>query len=319
LASEALTICQELQHGWATVANLALGALYLDLGDFQNAQRTLHVALTLSQQLNLGFGLHNATALLALAQLRQGALTQAAALLITIFGEPLLPNQPEAWVALMLKDRLYWWVRVELALAAGDAQLASTIAAGLVIAAQRGDDAAPIAARLWLLRGQAEFAQQQLEQASTTLQRAQQAASAQAARPVQWRSLAILGQLHQQQGDHATAETLFAAARDLISALATTLPAPQQQADFLTYAFSQLPPLPAFTPLRAAKAAFDGLTEREREIAGLIAQGKSDRAIAEALILSKRTVSTHVSNILNKLGYSARSQVATWATGKKLI
>ena len=73
------------------------------------------------------------------------------------------------------------------------------------------------------------------------------------------------------------------------------------------------------TPLRTAKAAYDGLTEREREVAALIAQGHTDRQIAEALVLSKRTVSTHVTNILNKLSFSSRTQVAAWAAEKGLL
>ncbi|WP_017556073.1 LuxR C-terminal-related transcriptional regulator [Nocardiopsis baichengensis] len=48
------------------------------------------------------------------------------------------------------------------------------------------------------------------------------------------------------------------------------------------------------------------LTVREREVAGLIAEGLSNRAIAERLIISKRTVDTHVENILAKLGVSSR-------------
>jgi DNA-binding NarL/FixJ family response regulator len=63
---------------------------------------------------------------------------------------------------------------------------------------------------------------------------------------------------------------------------------------------------------RAVKSEFGGLTVREREVAMLIAQGKSNREIATALVLSERTVTTHISNIFAKLGYSSRTQIATW-------
>lgn len=53
-----------------------------------------------------------------------------------------------------------------------------------------------------------------------------------------------------------------------------------------------------------------GLTRREREIAGLIAQGLSNREIAARLVISSRTAETHVGNILNKLGLTSRAQVA---------
>jgi predicted ATPase/DNA-binding CsgD family transcriptional regulator len=54
------------------------------------------------------------------------------------------------------------------------------------------------------------------------------------------------------------------------------------------------------------------LTRREREIARLLAQGKSDREIAAALFLSIGTVSGHVHHILQKLELSSRHQVARW-------
>ncbi|MEU5637813.1 response regulator [Streptomyces rishiriensis] len=55
------------------------------------------------------------------------------------------------------------------------------------------------------------------------------------------------------------------------------------------------------------------LTEREREVLGLIADGRSNREIARALILSEKTVKTHVSNILMKLDLADRTQAALWA------
>jgi DNA-binding CsgD family transcriptional regulator len=54
------------------------------------------------------------------------------------------------------------------------------------------------------------------------------------------------------------------------------------------------------------------LTPREREIAALIARGLSNRAIAEELVISQATVARHVANMLTKLGFSSRAQVAAW-------
>src|SRR5262249_11787219 len=52
------------------------------------------------------------------------------------------------------------------------------------------------------------------------------------------------------------------------------------------------------------------LSGREREVADLIAQGRTNRAIGAALYVSERTVENHVSHIFRKLGVSSRAEVA---------
>lgn len=59
------------------------------------------------------------------------------------------------------------------------------------------------------------------------------------------------------------------------------------------------------------------LSRREREVAELVAQGETNRAIAAALFVSERTAQTHVQNILNKLGFSNRSQIASWVASRR--
>jgi DNA-binding NarL/FixJ family response regulator len=54
------------------------------------------------------------------------------------------------------------------------------------------------------------------------------------------------------------------------------------------------------------------LTPRERELAALIARGLSNRAIAGELVISQATVARHVANMLTKLGFSSRAQIAAW-------
>ena len=56
------------------------------------------------------------------------------------------------------------------------------------------------------------------------------------------------------------------------------------------------------------------LTRREREIAELVAEGLTNREIARKLFISERTAEGHVEQIRNKLGFTSRSQVASWAT-----
>ena len=72
------------------------------------------------------------------------------------------------------------------------------------------------------------------------------------------------------------------------------------------------------TARRAARA--DGLlTARELEVLRLVAEGLSDREIADRLVLSPHTVHRHVSNILVKLGVSSRTAAAAYAARQDLL
>lgn len=64
---------------------------------------------------------------------------------------------------------------------------------------------------------------------------------------------------------------------------------------------------------RKARKKLDELTAREREVAALIAQAKSNGEIAAALVVSKRTVESHIANIRSKLGFTKRAQIVRWA------
>jgi DNA-binding NarL/FixJ family response regulator len=57
---------------------------------------------------------------------------------------------------------------------------------------------------------------------------------------------------------------------------------------------------------------------RECEVAIQIALGKTNREIADELIVSERTIETHVSHILSKLGFASRMQVAAWVKEQRL-
>jgi adenylate cyclase len=59
------------------------------------------------------------------------------------------------------------------------------------------------------------------------------------------------------------------------------------------------------------------LTEREQEVAALIAQGLTNRRIAEELVVTERTAASHVEHILNKLGFSSRTQIGVWAAERR--
>jgi DNA-binding NarL/FixJ family response regulator len=71
--------------------------------------------------------------------------------------------------------------------------------------------------------------------------------------------------------------------------------------------------------LPAADADLDALTPREREVLRLIARGYTYREAAQQLVLSTRTIETHVSSVLRKLQLSNRRELARWAAGRRLV
>jgi DNA-binding NarL/FixJ family response regulator len=127
-----------------------------------------------------------------------------------------------------------------------------------------------------------------------------------------------LGRLHRTCKREAEAERAFAAARAVIAQVAATIEDERLHTGFLDAALGSLPKERTLSPLRAAKQSFGGLTAREREVAALIGQGRSNRAIAETLVLSEHTVATHVGNILAKLDFGSRAQIAVWARDRGL-
>ncbi|MFE3959294.1 response regulator transcription factor [Nocardia sp. NPDC059091] len=54
------------------------------------------------------------------------------------------------------------------------------------------------------------------------------------------------------------------------------------------------------------------LTKREQQVADLVAEGLTNRAIASRLLISQRTAQGHVEHILAKLGFNSRAQIASW-------
>lgn len=83
----------------------------------------------------------------------------------------------------------------------------------------------------------------------------------------------------------------------------------------------QLSPKAAARLMREVRApdSPEALTERETDVLRLLAQGKSNKEIAHQLSLSEKTVKTHVSNILAKLGVPSRTQAALYAVRIGLV
>jgi NarL family two-component system response regulator LiaR len=74
-----------------------------------------------------------------------------------------------------------------------------------------------------------------------------------------------------------------------------------------------------FSAPKSNEAPVEQLTAREMDVLRLIAKGKSNKEIADTLIVSEKTIKTHVSNILSKLHLADRTQVAIYALRQRLV
>jgi len=74
-----------------------------------------------------------------------------------------------------------------------------------------------------------------------------------------------------------------------------------------------------FSAPRPNEAPVDQLTPREMDVLRLVAKGMSNKEIADKLVISEKTVKTHLSNILSKLHLADRTQVAIYALRQRLV
>jgi len=81
------------------------------------------------------------------------------------------------------------------------------------------------------------------------------------------------------------------------------------QAEAIAFALGE----PARPRADAGRAGPGQLTRRERDVAALVARGQSNGQIAASLVISVRTVETHVQHIMDKLGCGTRAQIAAWS------
>jgi len=315
VTQNALAIAEEIGHRqWMSAAHAALGAIYLDMLLLSQAQQHLEPALALAKETGSLHWLRVASGFLASTCILQGEAARAEAIL----GNALEPDAPPQ----TLGQRLAWCARVELALARGEPQHALNLLDQLTASAPNFSPERTIL-RLSKLRGEAltevtlVIGLDRMSDAEAALRAAQRLAFDQGAKPMQWRIHARLGRLYSHQARRDEAEIEIDAARAMIEEISDRVPVMWRQ-NFRRAALDSLPGIKPPSPRRLAKREFGGLTEREREVAALVAQGKSNREIADALIVGERTVETHVSNILSKLGFTSRAQIAAWSVEKGL-
>jgi len=172
--------------------------------------------------------------------------------------------------------------------------------------------------RLWKCQGEALWALGRDEEAIQVLKEARRGAMLQQYLPLLWQIERSPGRVYQRQRHLQEAQQAYASARQGIALLSESIEDPVLRDHFEQTASARLPKEKPVSPRRATASQYADLTEREREVATLIGQGKSNAEIAEQLVVSKRTVETYVSSVLSKVGLSSRSQIALWARDKGL-
>jgi predicted ATPase/DNA-binding CsgD family transcriptional regulator len=304
-----LALAQEIDHRqWSCAALQTLGGFYLDLMEYAMARPLLEQALELAQEVGSQIYAQVASALLALLYLEAGEGEKA---------EPALARTKSS-APVSYHDHLGWVARLRLALWRNSPEQALRLFQECHPMFSSADKGNWIALSLRQARGEALAALDD-PQAETALREVRNTAQRTGTRSLLWRVCVVLGSYLRERKRNEEAEREFRLARSLIEQLAAGIEEEEVRENFRRRGLAMIPVLAAPTPRQAAKRAYDGLTPAEQQVAALVAQGKSNREIAAAQVVSIKTVEAHVSHILGKLGFSSRAQIAAWAVHKGLL
>jgi predicted ATPase/DNA-binding CsgD family transcriptional regulator len=328
-AREALRISVEIEHRqWMAAAYSTLGQMYTIMLQPDEALQNLEAGLPLARELGSAYWIGNITAYLAQAHLLKNEAQRAEAALQAVMPafEPSAPirraqdDSSGQAIAQRLREhaphnlpeRRMAWAWGEVMLAQGKPDAALHIAEQLIESAPGADRTQSIPALL-KLKGEALAELGDFDEAERSLEEAKRGAQERRAHPLLWQIHAALARLYKHLKRGADTEREMAAAREIIHTLGATIHGAALRETFTRAALERLPKEKPVSPHRTEKNQFGGLTAREREVGALIAQGKSNRQIAGELVLSERTVENHIGNILSKLGFDSRTQIAAWA------
>ncbi len=302
---EAQRLATAIEHRqWMTLATYTLGTHYLQLLQPALARAAFDAEAQLARELGSDLWSGSLAAAQAEVALLEHDPRQAAAILSAFMPED---ERPQTF-----SQRQVAWVWAQVALAQGAPERALERVEHL-LATVPGDASSQPIPHLLRLKAEALLALARLDEAALTLAAAQRGAELRRDPFIRWRIHATAARLAQRGKDDIRVRAEAEAARAIIEALAATIDEPPLRQAFLVAALASLPQSKPRAAQRPAHSAAGGLSAREREVATLVAQGQTNREIAVQLVVSERTAEAHVSNILGKLGFTTRAQIAAWA------
>jgi DNA-binding NarL/FixJ family response regulator len=307
-SNRALDTAQSIQHPlYYAATQMTLGRLYNEIFAFDAAQDLLNQALTVARKMNAKFLLASIAGFLASSYLGLSDKKAAVKVLNEFRGSQLSS----------VGQRIIRCADVELAIANRDYANALKLIDTLYMADTAENNL--VVPRIYQLKAHALMGLGQVDESIELLEAAVDDLTERAMQSTLWHVLADLSHAYHLSGDRQQMIAASQRAQAIVHELSAKIPDPTQRDSYLKHASDRIAPIPAPTSRQTVKHLFDGLTTREREIAIRIAQGQSNRLIAQELVLSQRTVDAHVSNILSKLGFGSRSQITRWAVEKGLL
>ncbi|HUG16161.1 MAG TPA: response regulator transcription factor, partial [Thermomicrobiales bacterium] len=293
---DSLAVATDITHHmWTVQAHFRLGVAHLYLLDSGRALAYLQPAFEITIAMSSRYSETSTRGCMASAHVLLSEFDIAEELLrgqVDVHGSPLLISAKSCWFA-----------AAELRLAQGRPDEALEIIDRLIesIPNSRGN----LSADLSRLRGEILLALGKLGDAESELAAALETAIRRGYPHSRWQALAMLRRLYLTRGQQAEATRSGADARVIVDSLAEQLDDEDVRATFLRNADTLLSEAPP-----AGQRAVEipaGLTAREIEVLGLVAEGLSDIEVGERLFISPRTVSQHLRSAYGKLDVNNRT------------
>jgi DNA-binding CsgD family transcriptional regulator len=304
-AERATSQAEEIDHQyWRTLGHLIVGAVHLDTLAVERALPSLETAFRLAQQAGSLYWSRITAGFLVPTLLGSGQSERAREIVAVVGGGP-DDEPPTDTRGMTMGQRHAWLACAELALADGAAERALAITTAL----EPPPGSAPLA--LLDLRGRILEALDRPDDALAVWQRALASARGAGVLSQVWRFEARMSRALRRAGRRAEAAEHLGAAWAVLDRLAAELPAAESN----RFTRAARAGVPTTTEREQRKERFDGLTDREREVAVWVARGATNAEIARALSVSSRTVEKHVEHAMAKLGVSSRVRLASWALG----